>query len=312
MSEPKKLGIAMSGSGARSIFYLGFVEVLVEEGIPIHAIAAQSGASVVATAVATGRLAELKKEILTLNWKKARTFFRLSRDGSGLFSSEPAHEYLQRTITLGQEFKDVPIKLCFPATDLTSGELVPLAYGDLAKAILTTCSVPGLLEPVKWGNKLLLDGGILSTIPGQVVKDFGVDVVISVSIRSTDHVFPKYWLKVKEWYNKFKSAFFRSPAFVGSLATTAGQKMGRAEVPVQEYESSTSLFAVLARSMDLALAASKTTNVEKETENCDLVIREGEGDFGDSFSIAKGQELYQLGRSTAAKYLVEIKKLVYG
>lgn len=300
----------MSGSGARSIFYVGFMEVLEENKIPIYAISAQSGASIVATAYATGTLKALKSELLSLNWKTAKKFFSPSKNGLGLLSLSNAEKYIREKYTFGKTFEDLKTKLCFPATELSSGELVPLAYGDLAKAIVTTCSVPGLFDPVKWGNKLLLDGGILSTIPSKVVKDFGVEKVISVSIRSTNHVFPAYQLKIKEKINKLKKqlTWSREPK---NLAFAHGH-FGQGAIPdSKDFLGNMTYTQLLGQALDLALEASKSGSLELEKSYCDLAITEGEGDFGDSFSIKKGQKLYNLGREVGLKYLPKIKAIVY-
>ncbi len=307
-----KIGLAMSGSGARSIFYLGFMEVLKERGIPIYAVAAQSGASIVATAYATDTLPELRAELLGLNWQKAKKYFSWSKNGLGLLSLQPAEERLRNIYTKGLEFSQLPIKLCFPATELQSGELVTMASGDIAKAIVTTCSVPGLFDPILWGNKYLMDGGILSTIPSRFVKDFGVDKVISVSIRATNHVFTPRQLYWKAKYNTLASLIkkvrpTKLMALAGGLKYLSNNFEDR-----EQQEEAMSYSKLLSKTMDLALNASKQPSLEREKGLCDLVITEGEGNFGDSFSIKKGQALYELGRTTAEKHIDQILKLAYG
>ena len=61
----------------------------------------------------------------------------------------------------------------FVAADIETGEQVVLCMGDIARAACISCVLPGVFEPVTWGNRVLVDGGILNQMPLDVVKDFG-------------------------------------------------------------------------------------------------------------------------------------------
>lgn len=302
----------MSGSGARSIFYIGFMEVLLEQHIPIYAIAAQSGASFVAASIACGTFESFKQDALSLNWKRVRKLFGLSRSGLGIFSLEKAEHYVRETVTLGKHFDQVPLKLCFPVTDLTSGQLVPLAYGDLAKAIITTCSVPGLFEPIRWGNQLLVDGGLLSNIPTKTVEDFGCDVVLSVSVRGTGHVFPTFMLNSRRGYTILKRSLYDIFFPKKKLVTTLGLKLQVEDLPLGEYRESYTFGKVLAKSFDLALMAREGPKFPIKSSVPTLAITEGMGKYKDSYKLSNNENLYSEGRRAALENLDSIKQLVYG
>lgn len=302
----------MSGSGARSIFYIGFMEVLLEQNIPIYAIAAQSGASFIAASIACGTFESFKKDALNLNWKRLRKLFSFSSSGLGIFSLEKAENYISETVTLGQHFDQVPLKLCFPVTDLTSGQLVPLAYGDLAKAIITTCSVPGLFEPILWGNQLLVDGGLLSTIPVKAVEDFGCDAILSVSVRGTDHVFPAFMLHTRLAYNYLKRNYFRSLIPRRKFATTLGVKIPVGEVPETEPEDAFGMSRIFFKSLDLALEAKNSKEYSAKGGTPWLKVMQGDGKYVDSLILSQNNDLYSQGRQAALENLVSIKELVYG
>jgi len=80
------------------------------------------------------------------------------------------------------DFDDLSIPFRAVAADLESGEAVAIGEGSLTTAIRASMSIPGLLAPVEWQGKLLVDGGIANNLPIDVVRDMGADIVIAVDI----------------------------------------------------------------------------------------------------------------------------------
>ena len=68
------------------------------------------------------------------------------------------------------------------ATDLAEGELVTLDHGSLGLAMRATMAIPGVFAPVDWQGRLLVDGGLLNNVPGDIVRAMGADVVIAVDV----------------------------------------------------------------------------------------------------------------------------------
>src|SRR5262249_14016704 len=68
------------------------------------------------------------------------------------------------------------------ATDLLSAEQVVFKSGSLSRALRATMSLPGIFEPVRHGNRLLVDGGLLNNLPVDVVKEMGADFIIAVDL----------------------------------------------------------------------------------------------------------------------------------
>jgi predicted acylesterase/phospholipase RssA len=309
-----RLGLALSGAAARSAFYLGFLEVLQEENIPVAVIAAQSGASLVAASYACGTLERLKKDLFALDWGKLRQLLKRSSRG-GLYSLEIAEEYFRNHLTLGKRFEDLDTKLCFSATDLDSGRLVPLAMGDVAHSIRITCSVPGLFEPVAWGNQVLVDGGILSVIPAHMAREAGADVVVGVSVRSTKHIFLPSHIKLKRAYNTVREFLSRHVWLpVGRFVRKAVSPDGfesEIEAEIETLErAGYSLIKAVSRSLDLAVDVTQEETTKKDKYVCDLFIGEGEGKYGDSVNISKSEGLYRAGRDSALLHVGAIRDLL--
>lgn len=311
MEEKKfKLGLALSGAAARSVFYLGFLEVLQEHNIPVDVIAAQSGASIVAASYACGTLDRLKKDMLALNWKKLRGLLKPFGKG-GLYSLEYAEDYLRTHITLSKQFEDVSTKLCFVATNLETGRVVPLLMGDIAKSARITCSVPGLFEPVRWGNQVLVDGGVLSIIPAQLAREAGADVVLGVSVRSTKHIFLPSHIKLRRFYNLLKTHSYGKLVSYWRKAVSLEGVEGYVRDSLHgEDGPSYSMLKTIGRSLDLAIDISKKEAISNDAYWCDMAIHEGEGKYGDSVNISKSQGLYEDGRRSALANLDTIRKLI--
>ncbi len=317
-STRPRLGLALSGAAARSVFYLGFIEVIKEHGIVVDVIAAQSGAAVVASAYACDSLPQLKNDLLVEGSALRKLFMVRSKQGGGLYTLDTIEEYGRKMWTKGKNFEDVIPKLCFLATNLSSGEIVHLASGDLARSVRITCSVPGLYEPVRWGNYHLVDGGILSFMPGEVARQAGADVVVGVSVRATKHIFLPSQITLKKYYNALRDRLLTSYVYKAARQSHRVLTTGSLEEDYVDaygfYEDGKpteyGIIKVLSRSLDLAIEARRATQVMDQNFGCDLLIREGAGNFGDSVNMSKMQQLYIQGRQSAVDNLPRIQALL--
>lgn len=312
----KKLGLALSGAAARSAFYLGFLEVLRERGVVVDVIAAQSGASLVASSYACGTMDLLKQELFALDWRRLRQLLTVSKRG-GVYSLEQAEVFIRTHITKSSQFHELPVKLCFVAANLHTGRPVPLALGDVAHAIRITCSVPGLFEPVAWGNQLLVDGGLISVLPAQYARDGGADVVVGVSVRSTKHVFLPSHIKLRRLYNGLKEIVSQSALVRGWRALKRAVTPEGVAAPwhwstEDAQQGSLSLLQVITRSLDLAIDVTKHESVAQDAVLCDYVIHEGAGKYGDSVNLSQTEQLYRAGRASAEEHVPAILKLIEG
>jgi predicted acylesterase/phospholipase RssA len=321
MQENKrpKIGFALSGAAARSVFYIGFLEEMKAQGIPVDVIAAQSGATIVASSFACGTLETLKKDLIPADTQRLKKLVMVrSKQGGGFYSLDAVEEYARDSWTLGKTFDEVMPRLCFLGADLHNGQLVPLAMGDIARAVRISCTVPGLFEPVQWGNRLLVDGGLLNYIPGDLARDAGVDIVVGVSVRATRHIFLRHQLHLKDWYNKLKLAMFRKPKDI--LWSLAGKvvRTDRFAEYVQDVEAiettwgaKPGLFTVIGRALDLAIEAAKHTNSLPDPNfGCDILVQQGIGTWGGSTNMDNAVALYKEGVAAGKKYGPHIKKYI--
>ncbi len=201
-----KVGLALSGSGSRTSFYIGFFEVLEEAGISIDYISASSGASIVASAYACGTLPALKNFAISLDNRSIKQLIGRGKRG-GLYSLGGMEKKMAE-FTKGLRFEEVRPLMSFTAVDIETGEQINLCMGDIARAVCVSCALPGAFEPVKWGNRTLVDGGLLNLVPVNALKEFPVDITIGVNIPGTKFIFNGVQMAVRKIFNAVRKLLF--------------------------------------------------------------------------------------------------------
>lgn len=299
-SDRPKVGFALSGSGSRLVFYIGFLEELCAKGVPIDYIAAMSGASIVAGAFACGTMENLKRIVFSLDKKTVMEL--LPKGKGGLYSLDKIEEMGRKEITLGKTFEEVRPNLGFIASDIETGEQIILSMGDIARAIRISCTLPFFFEAVKWGGRTLVDGGLLNFIPADVVRQAGVDIVVAVNMRGTEHLFNNSQLALKRTYNFLKKALLieyleRAWDALGTLDD---------EEAYFDFDQHPGMLSVLGRSMDLALHAAEKDRVGE----VDFLIKPDILDFRLKNIEERREELYAVGKKYGAELAPKILELM--
>ena len=175
----RKIGLALSGGGARGIAHLGVLSVLLEAEIIPDFVAGTSAGSVAGALFCRGwSPQQMLRLVRSLNLLHLG---RPSLRRPGLLDGTRFEE-LFRQLVGDLSFADLSIPLAVVACDLLSGEKVVLRQGPLARAVRASCSVPGIFDPVEMGPYLLIDGGVVDNLPATVVRDMGADYVIAVDV----------------------------------------------------------------------------------------------------------------------------------
>lgn len=320
VSTPK-IGLAFSGASSRSIFYIGFLEVLKERGFDFDYIAAMSGASIVAASYACNTSHELKRLAFSLDKEVLYNFIERSEGKRGIYHMNKIEEML-RTYTRNMTFEETRPALGFVATDLDSGAEVVLQVGDIAKAICASCTLPGIFEPVIWGNKHLVDGGLVNIVPGNVAREAGCDIVIGIDMRATRHVFSSWQIWLKKFANVIKRILW--PRRVDAMWQRVSDLLENTffmdayphVTPVTDQSRFPNMFSVLGRTLDIAIEAQKKQ--KDHSFGCDLLIVPETPTppnwkkylFLHFTDFSNNEELYQSGREAAEKYLPKMKQLL--
>lgn len=174
-----KIGLALSGGAALGIAHIGALQALADQNIPIHCISGTSAGAVVAGCFAFGltpnQMAEKSKN---LSWFKLSNF---SYSRMGLITTQKIGQMIKEI--LGDvNIEDAKIPLAITATDIESGEAVIFKKGKLADAIMASVCIPGLFVPTEYGEKKLVDGGLVKNLPLSVLDDMGAEFKIGVNL----------------------------------------------------------------------------------------------------------------------------------
>jgi NTE family protein len=213
-ADRPKVGLVLSGGGARGAAHVGVLRALEEMRIPIDAVAGTSMGAVVGGLYCAGLSgSEIEEVFRNLDWQDMFRDRALRRDlvyrrkqddrsiyarGSlglrygegvelplGLVQGQKITQAL-RSATLGvadvEDFDRLPTPFRALATDLETGEAVVLDSGDLATVLRASMSAPGVLAPVDVDGRLLVDGGLVDNLPVGLARDMPVDVLIVVDV----------------------------------------------------------------------------------------------------------------------------------
>jgi NTE family protein len=176
-----KIGIALSGGGARGIAHLGVLKALEKFGIKPDVISGVSAGAIVGGFYAAGYT---PMDILAI-MKGADLFSVFSlKFRQGIFSMD-TFEKIYLTHIPHNSFEQLNLPLHVAATDILKGESVYFSEGELAKAIMASSCVPLAFEPVLYQGRELFDGGILNNLPLEPLEG-QCDVTIGVHVNAID------------------------------------------------------------------------------------------------------------------------------
>lgn len=214
-AEPARprIGLVLSGGGARGLAHVGVLQALEELRIPVDAIAGTSMGAVVGGLYASGMTPEkIDAFVRGIDWNvafrdrpaRATLNFRRKQDdreflvrfplgiqsGSfrvprGLIQGQRLTQTLRlETLPVAaiEDFDALPTPFRAVAADLETGARVVLGAGDLTSAMRASMSAPGVFAPVEVDGRLLVDGGLVENLPVDVAKALGVDIIIAVDV----------------------------------------------------------------------------------------------------------------------------------
>ncbi len=208
-----KIGLVLSGGGARGITHIGVLKVMEQLRVPVDYIAATSMGAIVGGLYASGMSpAEMERQITTVSWptllsdspprrdvgfrtKEEDAKFPLAfeigirdwqfRAFKGALSGSNLENFLHeltRSVDNVPTFDQLPIPFRAIATDMVTGREVIFDRGPIYRAMRASMSVPGMFTPAEIDGRVLGDGGLVDNLPVDVVRAMGADIVIAVNI----------------------------------------------------------------------------------------------------------------------------------
>ena len=182
-----KVGLALSGGAARGMAHIGALRALEEECIPISMIAGTSVGALIGACYAQGRnCSALEDMVLGADWKMLARLvdIYLILLGKGFIHEQKIRSILN-SIIRDVKFEDLEIPLAVVAADLQSMEEVVISKGLVVEGVRASISMPVMFPPAKWGNRFLIDGGVVNPLPVDVVRNMGANIVVAVNVLAT-------------------------------------------------------------------------------------------------------------------------------
>jgi len=209
--EDVKVGVVLSGGGAKGVAHVGVLRMIEEAGVRVDYIGGTSMGAIVAALYSVGysvddldsivRVLDMSKMVEGVIPRENLTYYEKTFDGN-TFAGVPIKNWkiglpqglsdgqkvidafteLTRSYPGEQDFNKLPIPLVIMATDIETGESIEFHKGSLPLVMRASSSFPSLFSPIELDGRLLVDGGVMNNFPVKEVINMGADVIIGVSV----------------------------------------------------------------------------------------------------------------------------------
>ncbi len=210
----KKVGVVLSGGGAKGMAHIGVLKVLERAGIPVDIITGTSMGSIIGGLYAIGYNANsLDSMVRVQDWgyvitdkedmskqslsdrKKQYTYFfstgktlgKHDQNAGGIIKGKNLSELFQQLCTGYTDSldfsRDLPIPFACVATNIIDNSEVDFHSGRLPQAMRASMAIPAAFSPVRIGDKVLVDGGLRNNYPADLAREMGADIIIGVTVQ---------------------------------------------------------------------------------------------------------------------------------
>lgn len=173
-----KLGLALSGGGAKGFAHIGVFKLLEECGLKPDIIVGTSVGALMGALFADGYTADGLKELFS--GREFSEFAQLQLPKSGLFDSKRFRYFLKRHLR-AKTFEELNTPLVVMATDLDNGVSHEFRSGSIVDAVTASCSIPIIFSPVVINGVHYVDGGLFHNFPVSIIRN-ACDKVIGVNV----------------------------------------------------------------------------------------------------------------------------------
>lgn len=179
--RPAKIALVLGAGAAKGFAHIGVLKVFEMHKVPIHMIVGTSAGSLVGSFYAYGFNA-FQLQTMALSVEKGDIADFIIPD-NGFIQGIRLADYVNKTLK-NTLLEKLNISFYAVATDIQSGQEVVFGKGNTGAAVRASCSIPGVFRPVKIGDRVYVDGGVVSPVAVDAAKRHGADVVIAVDISS--------------------------------------------------------------------------------------------------------------------------------
>ncbi|MBI5023574.1 MAG: patatin-like phospholipase family protein [Candidatus Omnitrophica bacterium] len=291
------VGLALGGGAALGLAHIGVLRVLEKEHIPVDIIVGSSMGAIIASLWAIGKdAAEIEK--IARDFEKKRNLWALFDPVvpiSGLMGGRAIKYWLRKNFG-GRTFYSTRIPLKIIAYDLIRREELVMESGSLVNAIRKSIAIPGVIEPIREKDRLIIDGGVLNPLPTNILTSRNIKKIIAVNVLQSPHdVSASFALEKDTELKKERLPFRRAPfRFLGFRIL---------RVLLGPFKHNISDIIVR------TLQATEYVLAEQSAQQADVIIHPDLVGIN-WFELYKVDELIKRGEDAARKALPEIKKLI--
>lgn len=182
----RDVALVLSTGGARGLAHIGAIDQLLDMGYNIRSVAGTSMGALVGGMYAAGRLEDFRQWMLTIDRKRILSLMDFSLSISHIAKGERIIEAMKQIVP-DVNIEDLSIPYCAVATDAVSGTEVVFNSGSLYDAIRASISLPLVFSPVRQGEHILLDGGLVNPLPLNRVRRSKHDLLVAVNVSGHDY-----------------------------------------------------------------------------------------------------------------------------
>ncbi|MDB4655409.1 patatin-like phospholipase family protein [Flavobacteriales bacterium] len=306
MNKPT-VSLALGSGGARGLAHIGVIEVLEEEGFLIRNIAGSSMGACVGGIYCAGKLEVFRDWIVQINRMETFRLMDFTMSTQGVLKGKKVLEHL-KTILGEIQIENFDIPYTAVATDVSSKEEIWMRTGDLYSVIRTSSSVPTLMMPIKLGDRVLVDGGVLNPLPLEPLMPKSTDLVIAVNINANaDGHMRSREMRISE---ELEKAIELSEEESNAYSTRMVKKVkgwlgtGQSEPTDKTQEKTLSYLGMLNKSYDFM--QDRLCEQSIQIHKPDIVINIPRA-VGTTLEFYKAQVLVEEGRTAARKAIAEWK-----
>ncbi|MCM2292872.1 patatin-like phospholipase family protein [Allorhizobium sp. BGMRC 0089] len=179
--EKPKIALALGGGAARGWAHIGVLRALDEAGIEVGMIAGTSIGALVGGCYLAGKLDELEDFARSLTMRRIATLLDLTIGGGGLLGGMRLTKRMQEHLQ-GLTIEDLPQPFVAVAAELNTGHEVWIDGGDLITALRASYALPGIFEPIRSENRVLVDGALVNPVPVSVCRSHEQPLVVAVNL----------------------------------------------------------------------------------------------------------------------------------
>jgi len=272
----KSVALVLSSGGSRGLAHIGAISELGKHGFTITSVSGSSIGAVIGGLYAMGKLEDYTNWVSTFNIRDVWGFMDFTLTTHGLLKGKRVFDKMKDLIP-DMNIEDMPIPFAAVATDIITEKEVVFTQGSFYEAARASVAIPAVFTPVKYGDTILVDGGLLNPVPIEYVARKNGDMLIVVNL---------YGKKVTRIPKEDET----EKGYLNGLIKTLTILISTGDIHSMGY------YSLLSRASSAMIHRIAEMSIEKRKP--DLVINIPH-DSANTFDFYRAKELIQLGESAA-------------